>query len=197
MHIQDIYKETAMKSPAVRLILPLLLLSTLLKAEGAVYGTFIQSLKEFCLQVQDPEQRQEFELRLAQLQAALQDYRKAETERHRLLCDFYQQFVPSLPETLHLSKYNKVCFLPLDGSLIEAGQGVAVTPRECLFQVVTRSESLPSDNDFPVSQGFGFSEWKNPFQIPDLDFTIDSKGYPLAFHRQNSPRAVTLASYPF
>lgn len=186
-----------MKSPAVRFILPLLLLGTLLKAEGAVYGTFLQGLKEFCLQVQDPDQRQEFELRLAQLQAALQDYRKAETERHRLLCDFYRQFVPSLPETFHLSKHNKVCLLPFDNSLIQAEPIVAITLQEFLFQAVAQSETLPSDNDFPIFQGFGFSEWKNPFHILDLGFTIDSKGYTLAFHRQNGPRAVTLASYPF
>lgn len=184
-----------MKSPAVRLILPLLLLGTLLKAEGAVYGTFMQSLKEFCLQVQDPEQRQEFELRLAKLQAALQDYRKAETERHRLLCDFYQQFVPSLPETIHLSKHNTVCFLPLDGSLIKAGQGFAIAPRGYLFRDIAKTET--PDNSFPIFQDLGLSECKDPFQAPDLDFTIDSKGYPLAFHRQNGPRAVTLASYPF
>lgn len=186
-----------MKSPAVRLILPLLLLGTLLKAEGAVYGTFMQSLKEFCLQVQDPEQRQEFELRLAKLQAALQDYRKAETERHRLLCDFYQQFVPSLPEALHLSKHNTVCLLTLDGSHIKAGQDNVVAPREHLFRDIDIAQTETTDNIFPIFQDFGLSEYKDPFQVLDLDFTIDNKGYTLAFHRQNGPRAVTLASYPF
>lgn len=185
-----------MKSPAVRLILPLLLLSTLLKAEETVYGTFMQSLKEFCLQVQDPDQRQEFELRLAQLQAALQDYRRAETERHQLICDFYRQYITSLPASVSLSSHDKTCYRFSDHSFLETENPVVFTPKDCFCHNVVSLPAGSSDTDFSISSNFGISEGNFFFHLHP-DRIINGNRLILAFHRQNSPRAVTLASYPF
>lgn len=68
-------RKIAIMASAVKIFFPLVLLGTLLKAGETDRKLLIRSLQEYCMQTQDPEEREALEIRLAQLQSALAHHR--------------------------------------------------------------------------------------------------------------------------
>lgn len=167
-----------MKSPAAKLFFPLLLLGTLLKAEGAEYAAVLQGLRQYCLLAQTDPERKVFESKLAQLQAALSEA--------RLHSPTPESFSALFRSWKSLSAERFLSYTDLENILTGHTGGIPAVSLQDYRTVPFSGSPLSLTADGML-----------PGIFPENRTSFPACGKADLCRTQNSPRAVTRPAYPF